>query len=273
MFDGIYEHAADGSGRKGFPTMSEQGGTGGSGGFKAAGSWLLRNALRLLTAIVLGAAIGLGLFYGGRSLLGFSSTRQTVSVDTEADELSEMAAAIDELDQARVALERRVASLERENTAQQDALLSLLDREAELAEATETVSPVEPTPSPDVSDMTDQLGIILARLDVVEQLIAETGEVAPAAEEQAVLRAMVYVLRAKFSFQENDLGQAEEDLILLRTLVDTFSDDPEKDILLTRIDRVIDEMATSPQIAMEDVNIIWNLLVERTQRSSEGQTD
>lgn len=252
--------------------MNESAGHEGSrSGLAAAGSWILTNFLRLLTAVVLGAAIGAGLFYAGQSLLGLPASATPEPVPTASDELEPLRMRIEALEGEQAALLQRVGSLERENAAQQDALLVLLDLEAQLAESSPT--PAAADADEDGESTASDIDALSQRLDAVEQTLS-TRLTRPAGEEEwHILRSMVFVLRAKISLMEDDLGQAQRDLELAQATLEELADLPTVDIILNRIGRVLDELSSTPQVAQDDVTIIWNLLVDLSNEGTSDGTD
>jgi len=253
--------------------MNEPTGNGAGGRITAAGSWILRNFLRLLTAIVLGASIGAGLFYAGRSLLGIEPAVSETPVEPAAPDMDAFLARLETLEEEQVELEQRIDSLERENAAQQDALLSLLDREAQQEETEAAPAPAETPTSDEPADSSSELESLAQRLDAVELALSSMPDDGASSDEQTLFRAMLHMLRAKISLMDDNYGQAQEDLALARAAIERLGAVTDVDIILNRMDRVLEELTSSPQIAEEDVSIIWNLLVDLADTIESGDTD
>lgn len=238
----------------------------------AAGSWLLRNFLSLLTAIVLGAGLGAGIFYGGRSLLGLPAEPAPASSGEDRAELIELGEQLAALEGGQADLEQRVESLERENAAQQDALLTLLDSAAEAVDVTPEVT-AEPAQGEDITGYAEEVALLTARIEALEQGALPGDAVATDADQWPLLRAMMLLLRARISLLDADFGQARDDVELARTALLPFADMLDMDIVISRLDRVLDEIADTPDIAADDVNIAWDLLVRFYEEYVPAQMD
>jgi len=236
----------------------------------AAGSWLLRNILSLLTAIVLGVGLGAGIFYGGQSLLGIPAAPAAESISQPQRDLTALEEQIVILEDDQADLEQRVASLERENAAQQDALLTLLDNAAVADEA----APDQTVPDGDLSSIMEEIAVLTDRIGALEQRQGSEGVALQESSEQwAFVRAMMLLLRARISLLDADYGQAQDDVELARTTLLPYAELTDMDIIISRLDRVLDEIAETPGIAADDLNIAWDLLARFSEEYTPAQVD
>ena len=84
---------------------------------------------------------------------------------------------------------------------------------------------------------------------------------------------MAVMLRAKLSLLDGDYGRAQEDIELARTILTPLATLPGMDIIVSRIDRVLDEIVETPRIAEGDLDIAWNLLIDFSEQYSSATTD
>ncbi|MBN2554912.1 MAG: hypothetical protein JXA97_03145 [Anaerolineales bacterium] len=239
----------------------------------SAGSWLLRNVLSLLTAVFLGVALGAGIFYAGRSLLGIPVTPAPAALEEADAAMTALDIRIASLETEQADLLQRVESLESENAAQQDAILSLLASDAEASEFT----PVDGEASAALEDLlaalSGDLDALTGRIASLEQGAPSDGTAGSHSQEWAILRSMAVMLRAKLYLLEGDYGRAQEDVELARTILAPLGTLPGMDIIVSRIDRVLDDIVETPRIAEGDLDIAWNLLIDFSEQYSSATTD
>ena len=239
----------------------------------SAGNWLLRNVLSLLTAVLLGMALGAGLFYAGRSLLGIPVVPAPAAIEETDSAIAALEIRIAALETEQTDLLQRVDSIESENTAQQDAILSLLASDAEASESTTVDGQAAAALEDVLAALSGDLEALTGRIASLEQGTPSDGSAGSSAQEWAIIRSMAVMLRAKLSLLEGDFGRAQEDVELARTILTPLATLPGMDIIVSRIDRVLEEIIETPRIAEGDIDIAWNLLIDFSGQYSSATTD
>jgi len=212
--------------------------------------------LRLLVSIVLGLSIGLGLYFGGRIIYqiaigpGQSYDQQVQDFQEEVAQLqSELADRDSEIDGLRLEFEGLANDFDDQIAAQSDTI----DEQMTVLVA-------------DLAVMTD-------RLDALEKALSEAGH--PFDEMQSQLKfiqALTILSRAQYWLSEANLGQASEDVVMARALIDAQAEqwrgEAENEDRITILDEIVDrldialeDIRTQPTIAEDELKIAWKLLI------------
>lgn len=215
--------------------------------------------LRLLVSIVLGFSIGLGLFWGGKTLYqlavgpGPSYDQQMQEIQEEVAQLRlELAARDLEIDERRSELESLVNDGADTITAQFEAI------------------------NEQMTVLAAELAVGTDRLYTLEMTLSEAGH--PVDEMQGqlqLIRAMTLLSRAQFWMSEANFGQASDDLASARAMISTQTEkwrgeaeneDRIKvlDEVVDRLDIALEDILMQPSIAEDEIEIAWKLLIVLT---------
>ena len=239
-----------------------------------------RILFRVLVTVVIGLALGAGLYFGAIRLY-----RDTIEpIQTYGQRISDlevgMAQLSAELESESVALNERQAAIEGRLATNAEALASV---EA-LVAATQDDLREQRRILATVENLEEDLGtFILAFGDLtllVEQLEAEidSGDL-PAARVQRTavyLRAMTMLTRAQLEIDRTNLGFAAEQVALARdTMGELLTDESEPDDLygdeeliveiIERLDIVLADLPARPDVASAQLEAVWTLFTEALQ--------
>jgi hypothetical protein len=216
----------------------------------------LKVFLRLLVAIMVGLAIGLGLYFGGVTLYRIA-VGPGPSYEQQLQDYQE------EVAQLRLDLAER----DLENNDQQSELERLINDGAdEIAAQSEAIDE-------QMTVLAVELTVITDRLDTLEVSLSEVGQ--PVDEMQGqlqLIRAMTLLSRAQFWLSEDNLGQASEDVTSARVMIfalaekwrgeEKFGDSVTVlDEIVSRLDIALEDIRTQPSIAEDEIEIAWKLLI------------
>jgi hypothetical protein len=243
-----------------------------------------RVLLRLLVVLVLGAAVGGGLYYGTLRLYR-DAIEPLRTIDSRFEDLELQ---IDRLasDQEQSATQARTRLAELEGHA---AVINeqLSELEAKAGLQREDLGRLAARMD-DVDQLQEELDKLIAdqealstRMQDVEDMVA--GQELPAqqvARNLQLLRAMTIMTRARLSLSELNLGLAQSDLgaasDILAILVgdqpegDEFAPvEPELIEASDHLQAALKEVLSRPAVADEELEIAWKLLVELTSSSLE----
>ena len=237
------------------------------------GSRLLRILLRFLVVIVVGAAIGIGAYYGvpaiyrdfiepiqsnsGRiAALEESIARVQVDFREKNSELTSVFAQVE----GEVAQQREDLS---ELTAGEEGLSSRVE---DLAKALED----NQRWSARIDDLEERHRTLDARFSSLEESL--DGEDLPYDRLEVqiqLLRAMELVTRARFWMIQGNLGKASDDLTIAKGVLESLEADTLEEesllVIIDRLDQVLLEISLNPIIAADDLEIVWQLLLLATE--------
>jgi len=226
----------------------------------------LKVFLRLLVAIMVGLAIGLGLYFGGVTLYRIA-VGPGPSYDQQVQDYQE------EVAQMRLDLAKRDLEIDE----QQSELESLINEGAdEIAAQSEAIDE-------QMTVLAVELTVLTDRLDTLEVSLSEVGQ--PVDEMQGqlqLIRAMTLLSRAQFWLSEDNLGQASEDVTSARVMIfalaekwrgeEKFGDSVTVlDEIVSRLDIALEDIRTQPSIAEDEIEIAWKLLIVVTDPENLGE--
>lgn len=219
----------------------------------------LKVLLRLFVSIVIGLSIGLGLYFGGKTLYQLA-VGPGPSYDQNIQDMQE------EFVQLRLDLAERDLEIDE----QQSELESLVnDGVDKIAAQSEAIDEQMTVLAAEIAALTD-------RLDTLEMTLSEVGQ--PVDEMQGqlqLIRAMILLSRAQFWLSEANLGQAGEDVASARAMIEAQAEkwrgEAENEDRITVLDEVVDrldialeDIRTQPSIAEDEIEIAWKLLIAVT---------
>ncbi|MEE9512437.1 MAG: hypothetical protein V3V46_00045 [Anaerolineales bacterium] len=225
----------------------------------------LKVLLRLFVSIVVGLSIGLGLYFGGKTLYQLA-VGPSPSYDQHMQDIQE------EVAQLRLDLAER----DLEINEQQSELENLVnDGGDKIAAQSEAIDEQKTVLAAELAALTD-------RLDTLEMTLSEVGQ--PDNEMQGqlqLIRAMTLLSRAQFWLSEANLGQAGEDVASARAMIDAQAEkwrgEAENEDRITILDEVVDrldialeDIRTQPSIAEDEIEIAWKLLIVVTDPENLG---
>jgi predicted RNase H-like nuclease (RuvC/YqgF family) len=238
-----------------------------------------RVVFRTLITIIVGLALGMGLYYGSIRLY-----REAIEpIQNYEDRISELERSLDQVSN----------TLESENIELHNRQAGIEGRLAEYAEA---VASVEALVQATQQDLRDQRRIISSIEDIekeMEELTLALGSVSTLVEQLEIdveageltaqqvqrtavyLRAMSMLTRAQLELDRDNLGFAAEQVVAAReTLGELINVDPEAeasvdDVLLAtileRLDLVLLDLPTRPKVAADELEAVWKLFMEALQ--------
>lgn len=235
----------------------------------------VRWIFRMLAAVLLGAALGAGVFYGARKFYrdaieplqtldqrmitletGLSDLNSELreSERTRAEEISELKAKVADQAEELAVLSAQVSQMEFLVEGQDTAI-------AELQELRGDVEGVQ-------QDLTETNERLAAMGDLIQagELPVERVE-----ETLQLVRVMSLLTRTRLWMEQDNYGLASEDLASALDIMQVLVPDPgtildERDERLAeiadRIGRALEATRTNPTVAEEESEIAWKLLVE-----------
>lgn len=216
----------------------------------------LKVLLRLFVSIVLGLSIGLGLYFGGKTLYQLA-VGPGQSYDQNMQDIQEEIAQL-RLDFAESDLEIDI---------QQSELESLVNDGADkIVAQSEAINEQMTVLAAEIAALTD-------RLDTLEMTLSDVGQPVDELQGQLqLIRAMTLLSRAQFWLSEANLGQASEDVASARAMVDAQAEkwraEPGNedriivlDEIVSRLDIALEDIRTQPFIAEDELEIAWKLLI------------
>jgi hypothetical protein len=239
-----------------------------------------RFLLRLLVVVVLGAALGAGLFYGAIRLYR-DAIEPLRTLDTR---LADLQLQIDRLQETQgeqtadmrdrlTTLEGRMAALN-EQVSELEARAGILQEDQNALETrVEDLKPIEAR----LDAVAAEQETLAMRMQGVEDMVA--SEELPAqrvARDLQLLRAMTVMTRARLSLSQLNLGLAQADLgaandilaILVGTGTGVAEGTTPADSRLVEASDHINAALTSvlsrPAVAEDELEIAWKLLIELT---------
>jgi hypothetical protein len=232
----------------------------------------LRWIFRMLVVIMLGIALGAGIYYGVRSFYrdaieplqtldqrmrdseaGMFELKEIVREDkkTVTEEMADLRGNLALQAEKLASLAAQVERLELQTEDQDDVLAELVDLRETLDQIDQDQASTE------------------EKLETLEELI-EAGEL-PAERVQSTLqliRVMNLLTRARLWIEQNNFGLASDDIEASLEILEELSTVDESDErLLEIIDRLtlaLETTTTESTLAEEELEIVWKLLIEAT---------
>lgn len=213
--------------------------------------------VRLTLAILLGAVLGAGTFFGAsfafRRLIEPTRLNSARIAELETD----MEQSGGELAELREFVDQGLAGAESGLSEQTDSLADLQvqieDLQAELADQ----GGLEERLSAEVNTLGDQVD------DLVRQM-EEGGEQKQLQRDLKLTQAMLFLVRARLWLVENNLGLATSEVERARVLLLEVVAEQEAENVraaIERLDFALVELRTTPLVAADDIEIAWKLLV------------
>ncbi len=248
---------------------------------KASGalSRIGRILFRLLVAVLIGLALGVGLYYGAIRLY-----RETIEpIQNYEERISELERSIEamtssfesesqEQTERQAAIEGRLAE-QAEALASVEALLNATQED--LREQRRILATV-PELGAEVENLNRALGDLSILTAELEAAIASGDLPAQRVQRTAVyLRVMSMLTRAKMELDRNNLGFAEElvqaasvamdELIEAEEAAEPYGDEDLTLLINERLATILSNLPGRPDVAADDLEAVWKLLMEVLQ--------
>jgi SMC interacting uncharacterized protein involved in chromosome segregation len=237
---------------------------------------VIRWVFRMLAVVLLGIALGAGIYYGVRRIY-----RDTIEpLQTLDQRMMEMEATVSELNAAlrdeRNSTARQISELQGRIAAQAEDIASLSAQTSRIeiqiegqGEALEAVAELRAGLEQAKKEL-DSTGEQLQEL----QATVDAGEL-PAEQVRAnlqLMRVMNLMTRARLWIEQDNFGLASEDIRAALELIqplaaDEISDDESPSQLQQIADQLtlaLDAVRTDPVLTEEELEIAWKLLLEAT---------
>ncbi len=256
------------------PAMTEERG-------RAGGCWrAIGVALRLVFVILLGALLGAGAFLGAPAVY----QGLVAPIQENSERVAALEATIQRLqdEERRRAAQRgeQLAATERRLIEQQSTLEGLQVQFESLAADVEALQ----STSPEIRRLQQRIDALAEELSQTEQVLEafreEVGQqgppVATLERRLQLVRAMELLTRARLWLTRDNLGLASDDVEaareIVQALVQTAPDDEveELEAIRDRLDLALGVIRTSPQLAEDDLEVAWQLLLAATAFEPEG---
>jgi len=261
--------------------------------------WILKFLLRLIFVIVIGAALGLGLYFAAVYGVRLFNTELLQPVRDSSQRLDALeayrASDLIALDQRLAAVQSQVDTLITQGDTQREQIDSftqrLVNAEKEMADALAGMETVQG----DVDSVAAETGKLAPRLDSAEDVLDAVNETSETLMESLaalevemadlttrvdddaavkvlrndvmLLKAMESLTRARlFLSQENtglasqEISAARDTLLILLGMVPDFQKDAVQTIVL-RLDMARDNLTPAPAVAVDDLEATWKLLL------------
>lgn len=234
-----------------------------------------RFLLRIFLILAFGIAIGMAIYYGIPAI--YRDFIEPTQLNAERIETLER-----ELTQVQGAAQRQ-----EEQNAQRIA-----DLEGQLAEHNETISELQVAQERFDSEIEgtrtdlDDLAQMIVDADRVEAELLQISEDLsdlqleieaigdPAADltfQLRVAQAMTLLTKAQVGLAQDNLGSASDDVRAAREILAAdppVSDPQELSQALRRLDLALDEIRTNPELASEELDVAWTLLISLTGQAT-----
>lgn len=241
----------------------------------SAGGRVLRWIFRMLIVVILGIALGAGIYYGVRSFY-----RDAIEpLQTMDQRVRDMESSVAQLSEAlreernstadeRSELQARAAS-QAEELASMNAQISRLENQvAEQEEALDQIEQLREALDQLEEDLTltdEQLG------ELQNQVAAGDLPVERVEQNLQLMRVMNLMTRARLWIEQDNFGLAEDDLQvaleIMQLLVEEDSSAQETDMLPQISDQLtlaLEAVRSNPSLAEEELELAWKLIVEAT---------
>lgn len=238
---------------------------------RGPGSRLLGFFVRLFFVILVGAAIGVGAYYGLPAL--YKDFIQPIQTNTQRVAALESNLASVQVDfrEKQATLSKDISNVEGEVASQREGIAALNAQsdgwEIQLDEIKTEVDRLQSL-TDRVQDLEDRLDVLSERLDMLELAIeVEDTPIEQIQEQIQLLRVMELVTRARMWIIQDNLGKATEDLTIAKEALDSLDaalDDGSLTPIVERLDQILFEIPLSPVIAADDLEIVWKLLILAT---------
>jgi hypothetical protein len=237
------------------------------------GRRFLRFLLRLFVVIIIGAALGIGAYYGIPALYrDFIEPIQSNSDRIAALEESVARVQVD-FREKNAMLVSNLAGVEGEIAQQREDLSELtVGEEGLFSRVTDIEQALEDSqllPNR-IEDLEESQRALAIRFDAFEESIGDREvPYERLAAQLQLLRVMELVTRARLWMMQSNLGEASEDLTLAKDALENLEieDGDEETLMLIvdRLDQVLLEISLNPIIAADDLEIVWQYLLLATE--------
>jgi hypothetical protein len=239
-----------------------------------------RIVFRTLVTVIVGLALGLGLYYGSIRLY-----REAIEpIQNYEDRISELERSLEQVTLAfeteSKALNTRQAAIEGRLAVNAETLASveaLIDStQQDLREQRRILSTVNDL-TVEMEGVTLALGDLTLLVEKLESDIAAGDLPAQRVQRTAVyLRAMSLLTRAQLELDRDNLGFAADQVVAAKeTLGELINVDPEAEeslgddalvlTILERIDLVLLDLPNRPKVAADELEAVWKLFIEALQ--------
>jgi hypothetical protein len=218
----------------------------------------LRFLVRLFLVIIVGAAIGVGLYFG----LPWLYQRYVVPVEQNTSNLVELQSRQEQTEQQLVDLQSKLQMLA---TVQDQHDQSLTDLDQRLGEVEKEITPHTES---------------LSALEKIQADLQQQNKSASAELERQIdlLKAMELLSRARLFMYQSNFGLARQDVQIARDLLATVQPDAPKPLateleaVILRLDMTSSNLPDFPVAASDDLDIAWQILLAGLPESTPTPT-
>lgn len=250
---------------------------------EGASEGLVRRAFRLLVrlvaAVLLGFGLGVGIYFGAPAMWRAAMEpieANTARLDQLESELEGLRAAQDNADRSSSA---QLAAMEGKAAANGERLSELesqlIELEGSLSEQERQARSVDELAG-ELEALADELRDLERRLDALEEAEQIPDAAVDLGRELQQLRAMELIARARFEILSDNYGLARENVALaqagLQALMEgaAASDLEALQSVDERLDLAQRSLDENPDLAANDLELAWRLLVELTGPGESG---
>lgn len=218
----------------------------------------LRFLVRLFLVIIVGAAIGVGLYFG----VPWLYQRYVVPVEQNTSNLVELQSRQEQTEQQLVDLQSKLQMLA---TVQDQHDQSLTDLDQRLVEVEK-----------EITARTESL----SALEKIQADLQQQNKSASAELERQIdlLKAMELLSRARLFMYQSNFGLARQDVQIARDLLATVQPDAPKPLateleaVILRLDMTLSNLPDFPVAASDDLDIAWQILLAGLPESTPTPT-
>lgn len=214
---------------------------------------VFRVLVRLTLAILFGAALGVGGFFGARRLIELTRHNSARIAELEASMLERNGALAELREVVDQGLEGAEGGLSEQGDSLGELQVQVKDLQAELADQ-----------GGRQERFTAELNTLGDQLDDLVKQIDEGGEQKQLQRDLKLTQAMLFLVRARLWLVENNLGLATSEVERARELLLEVVAEQEAENVraaIERLDFALVELRTTPLVAADDIEIAWKLLV------------
>lgn len=227
--------------------------------------------VRLLLVVIFAILLGVGLYLGVPALIEKVINPVQNNV-TAVEELEDQVTALESSNElSETQLRERLVSLEAELADQAE---TIADLQADLAGAQADVEGLT-TQVESLSELADQVGdlsqavvTMTADLALMNETVTSVAVPASALEERSqIVLSMIVLTRARLWIEEDNLGLAAGDITAAMDILEAVDGQSEStnetlQEVLDRLGSALDDVRRYPQVASNELEIAWNLLID-----------
>ena len=261
-------------------------------GFSTALGAFFRGLLRLIVVLLLGGLLGLGLYFG----IPYFYQQLVLPVQQNTQSISQITAGQTQIastwNEQITGLQNRLTALESQQDTSKEQYSELAAQIAEVKTSLSVISSASDTTNQQLADIEQQVNSLETKMQNMERFASAqataqgtqrlqlaTLEARPTLNSDAIyglerdielLKAMQSLTRARLFLTRNDADSARTEIVLAQEILTRLASNakPEEaqalQAIATRLGLTIQNLATTPLLAIEDIEIAYQLMLNST---------